>query len=831
MNVLGVSTDDAGEILDLMANTAQTSATDISGLYESVVNMGGVSKMFAGGNQELFTMLGILGDMGYTGSTAGIALRNMMIRLIAPTTKASDAMDQLGMTEEEMLEELDDLDDEKLKQIRDFMSEKGFSVFDSQGKMKTFLQIFTNLDETLERLDNGQLTEESLGILSAIFPTRSIAYAKNLLDFVHNTDTLIEDGKKTWTDYTHSADEYSGSAEYMAESMESGIVGALNRVTAKWETLELVIGEKIAPTVEKVANKLENVIDWANGLDDETVERIVTVGEVIVGAAGAFKLVGGIFKFGTGVLRLAQGFGRFATALGPVPAVMLAAGAGIAFLYGHLDKNATEALLLRTNFGELQVTTDGLGEHLETLETKFSGAADTIAEKTDKLNTIAGKYASSETGLMQLLMNRLLTGGKLSEGDRKDASGYADNLVTYLINEIQTASGKSGTFLQSLFAGNTSIQQFLDADTGYYGGLITQAESIGQELRDKMVSALEDGELDDSELAAIRATIERMNKIEAEVQESQSEVERAAMLERGMRMGYDTIDDFNAEYNEYVAGRIEEMYQQGYSEIANGRLYKGWTDEQADIAYQALEDQVNAFRVNATFDQQKVVDRWMRDNGFMSNAEGVATYTDPYASYGVETLVNRLLRGNGAPILNDEQGQLLWEKLGDNADTMYSMEAANAILDAIAGQVIEAAGSYKIGNNVMSGSELLNYLALTGFVRGDLDGVHAYMRDDGYGNTELVALDRAVEAIEGFVPTLSYLGIMGLSSGYLPAEYTAHQIQLEADLTSIREKEGTANSYLSQIVSNTASFGFLPAISAMLRLSGKVPAYAEGGRA
>ena len=85
-------------------------ATDIPELGSAFLRLGS-SAQFAKNNEELFTMLAVLANVGTVGETAGTGVRNTMMRLVAPTQKAAEAMDELGLTEEELDESFADVDE------------------------------------------------------------------------------------------------------------------------------------------------------------------------------------------------------------------------------------------------------------------------------------------------------------------------------------------------------------------------------------------------------------------------------------------------------------------------------------------------------------------------------------------------------------------------------------------------------------------------------------------------------------------------------------------------------------------------------------------------
>ena len=150
------STDfrDSERFIDEWAKSSDLVATDMGEMGEAFLRLGAAAQ-FADSNEELFTMLAVLAQVGTTGSNAGTAVRNMMIRLIAPTEKASDAMEALGVSEDELSGVMEGLDEQSAaayERLRQF----GFSPYDSQGNLKGFIEIFTDLNTALSQLPNEE---------------------------------------------------------------------------------------------------------------------------------------------------------------------------------------------------------------------------------------------------------------------------------------------------------------------------------------------------------------------------------------------------------------------------------------------------------------------------------------------------------------------------------------------------------------------------------------------------------------------------------------------------------------------------------------------------
>lgn len=91
-NAAGLSFEELGTLVDMWAVAANSSSTTIPEMGQAMQRMGATMQFFKGDMGALTTMLAVLADNGTKGSDAGTLLRNSIIRLIAPTKKAAEAM-------------------------------------------------------------------------------------------------------------------------------------------------------------------------------------------------------------------------------------------------------------------------------------------------------------------------------------------------------------------------------------------------------------------------------------------------------------------------------------------------------------------------------------------------------------------------------------------------------------------------------------------------------------------------------------------------------------------------------------------------------------------
>lgn len=535
MNSTGTEFDYAGMLIDQWSMAANRSATNIDELGQAFLSMG-ASATFGSTTHELFTMLAVLANAGTTGTKAGTLLRTAMMRLVAPTQKAKTAMESLGATEEE-LAEWDEIFSEG-EGAEKAMKEIGVSAYDTTtGQLRPMIDIFKDLHDAL----SGMQENERNDILSRIFPLRSINAAMAFYNAIE--DGSMEDIFNSIGD----SEEYAASG---AKIMMSGLTGAVEELLSKWEEFELRVGEALTPDIERVSGYLGNILDAINGLDEPTLQGLVgalntlaTLGPAMMTFGLAMKIIGTLGPTGTVLLALAV-------------------GANAAARYFK----ALDEIQFGENFGTMRLNLQELGNDIDSLETKFTVQKESIAEWEAALELAESAYADSATSLSERMLMGVISGKTLGETEKKNLTKYAEDIVRAVNDGIANAEASDLTFLEAMFGDETTpegINAYATAVAvvdSYYKDVQGKANAIGEELREQMVAALTDDTLDDNEQKAITSTIERYNKIMAEIQSMINQEAYYTQLYRAQNVSWETAQDFIQENSANMDKELRSMW-------------------------------------------------------------------------------------------------------------------------------------------------------------------------------------------------------------------------------------------------------------------------------
>lgn len=588
----GIGFEDLGNFIDLWAFAANSSASTIGEFGDAMLRMGSTMR-FAANPEELMTLIAVTANAGQTGSEAGTLIRNSMMRLVAPTKKAKEAMAELGATSDEAAILLED---NALAAANARLEATGFSAFDEKGNLKnvldTYRDLYVALGEVAGGYENIDKNKDALEILSSIFPTRTITEALTLLrGAAEGYDGLYE---------AMRGGDAEGYGEYASDTMMNTLNGKIETFESKVERLKQAVGEELAPQLESVLGSLGGIVDSIAGMDDGQFSALVSGLEVIAGAGPALLLAGGAFRLIASVLTPAGGIGLGLVAL-------TAAAAAI--------KELEEADFAKA-FGTADIDNTAIQTYVEGLSSDFEEAYTQV----NNFNTAVGEsvtaYKNASEEFTSNLLTDMLTGTTLSEEDIKKLNTLGDDMHQAVIDGIENSTAASLSYWEMLFGGeveageNEDYQDIVDLTNVSYEEGIAKAREIGQKLREAMTEAFADGQINEQEYANILSYVQSYNEAiaeaSAEAQRRQDYINQQMLLDKAQTASLDEIKETAAQIQEErdrVLGEAEEEHlserfglEYDYDQaIENGTKINGRTVTEADKerALAAVDEKYN----------------------------------------------------------------------------------------------------------------------------------------------------------------------------------------------------------------------------------------------
>ena len=494
INGTGIAFNDAETFVNQWVMAANSSATTVSELGEAMEKMGATAR-FGDSTGELLTMLGVLANTGTVGAAAGTLLRNSMLRLIAPTKNATEAMEGLGVTTEDLNEAVGG-DMDQISEASQLLSEVGFSAYDSKGKLKPFLTTFKDLNTALNRLPSEEARNK---VLSAIFPTRTITGAKSLLEAATND----------YNGLLAKILDSEGYAEQVAKIQTSGLMGAEELFKSKWEEFSRKIGETLSGPLETLYDVGGRFVDQLNGLDKETLGAIA-------GAATAISLAGpGLVSVGL-AMKLFSMVGGWGTGI-------ILGVTAIGALAGYL--NEINKISIENNFGQMAIDMASINKALGESSEEISAKTQKFTEFSEAAKKAVKEYKDQGQQLVENLWSKMVTGKEITPDEQITINQQAESYITALKEALSNSAAEKIELANLIYGTEQGENGEIKADPNdpMYAGLVAvigagmdaaigEARSKSAELRKAITSAFEDGHLTNEELKGIQ---QLMNEIDS----------------------------------------------------------------------------------------------------------------------------------------------------------------------------------------------------------------------------------------------------------------------------------------------------------------------------
>jgi len=150
LNAFKLTGDQAVRVADLLAAAANASAADVTDMADALKMASAVAAMTGVSIEETIAMLSMMANAGIQGSDAGTSLKVMLMRLIAPTKDAAEAMQLYNI-----------------------------SIYDSQGRMLPLRDIIAQFSEKLAEgaaaamtfsLTNKKMAKEAAKAAASVGP-------------------------------------------------------------------------------------------------------------------------------------------------------------------------------------------------------------------------------------------------------------------------------------------------------------------------------------------------------------------------------------------------------------------------------------------------------------------------------------------------------------------------------------------------------------------------------------------------------------------------------------------------------------------------------------
>lgn len=332
----GMEASDAGELVDVLAQTAANSNTNVSLMGQTFQNAAAIAGALGFSIQDVSVALGLMANAGVKGSRAGTTLRNIFNGLASDVTLTGEAF-----------------------------GDYEFSMFDDQGKTKAFKDTMDELRDVFAQMTDQEkyLNAENIAGLRGY---------NGLLAILNATD---EEYKELYEDIQNA----DGAAKRMADTRLDNLQGDVTLFKSALEGLEITIGKELNPTLRDSVQIGTGFVQWMNDVAEKNPEVVQGITSITAGLAG----FAGIITVAAGIKALASAMSILGLSMSN-PVVLGAALVGtLAAIAVNVAQNRSEASRLAKEYEKL---TESYEENMSAINGDYKAAAPLIDEYEELAN-------------------------------------------------------------------------------------------------------------------------------------------------------------------------------------------------------------------------------------------------------------------------------------------------------------------------------------------------------------------------------------------------------------------------------------------------------------
>lgn len=335
------SFDDAAMYADVFANACNNSALDVDSLSNAMSVAAPVFSAAGYSINDAALYMGVMANNGIEADKAANSLKTGMARLLDPAKQGAEMMDQLGI-----------------------------SIVNSDGTMKDSVQVQQELHDAFSGLSEA----EQVAAASAIFGKNQMSPWLALINTAPgNVGALNTKLMET------------GTTTQMASAMMSGFGGSMEKLKSSVDVASASLGEALAPVILIVAEGIQKLVDWFNGLSP-TMQTVIATILMVVAALGPLLAIGGLLLSGIGNLMI----------MGPMVMSMLAAiGPIILIVVGVIAALIVVGVLLYKNWDKIKATASRVWKGIKsTIKGAIDGAKAAVTAGVEKIKSAWDKITS-----------------------------------------------------------------------------------------------------------------------------------------------------------------------------------------------------------------------------------------------------------------------------------------------------------------------------------------------------------------------------------------------------------------------------------------------------
>ena len=233
LTAMGLKASDSAHFADVLATAASSSNTNVAMMGETFKYAAPVAGALGYNIEDLAQAIGLMGNAGIKSSQAGTSLRSILTRLAKPPKDCANAMEDYGI-----------------------------SIKNSDGSMKSLMEVMENMRDSLQGLpkDEQSAAAAALGGQEAM---------SGLLAIINASESDFDNLSK-------AIDNASGAAQDQADIMNDNLQGALYELGSAAESAGIELYDNIKnPAKKAVRAAATEIRSLSTTIKDNGIEAII----------------------------------------------------------------------------------------------------------------------------------------------------------------------------------------------------------------------------------------------------------------------------------------------------------------------------------------------------------------------------------------------------------------------------------------------------------------------------------------------------------------------------------------------------------------------------
>lgn len=460
----GLKANETARFTDVLTTASIKSTTDITKMGETLKYVAPIAGTLGYSIEDTATAIAIMASNGIKASVAGTSLRGGLTNLVKPSAEAKAALDKVG-----------------------------FSMLDANGNTKPFLKVISELREKT----NGMTKAQKQQFAATVFGKTAMS----------GWLAILNASKDSIDDVSNSIKNSTGATKEMADQLNSGAGGAIEKFKASLSNAAYETGKVWGPALKSIADGATQLLKAFNESSDGTKRFITGLIGITAAAAPLTWAIGGLIspfiKFknlltGLRTAKTVAEMGEVASKGGLVartfaaipPQMKLYAGAALLLGGGLLYlKNQFDPLVIAQR--KAQESADKVGEAFNKVGQAAKDFGDKIKQSSDVFETTFGtnnKFTENinklavdtQTGFDKIrsILNQATSENReITRQEAQDIGANYNQLVSSLNQRIQAETQGYSQVVQ--IARNAAANKAI-SDSAYETQFASHISKIGQ---------------------------------------------------------------------------------------------------------------------------------------------------------------------------------------------------------------------------------------------------------------------------------------------------------------------------------------------------------------